>query len=73
MLPILVKLAQSNSIDTAGSATSVAPNLLGQDWIARTARAPTTEPERWKDVEFNRKRLLNWWEHEGKAKYGRGK
>jgi hypothetical protein len=66
-LPLVVESANSAQFETVHAALIAAKRITGKNFVPWTDRFPSMP-----DPGPHRKRLLAWWESEGKAKYGRG-
>jgi len=66
-MPMLIELAQDDDKETAWHALITADLLVGNDRIL----GPTVKDQPEESRVACRRRLLEWWQREGKAKYGR--
>ena len=68
LLPLIVANAKHEDLSFARLAIQAAQDITGETFIGDWDKPDTLEEVTAKD----RKKLLAWWDREGKAKYGRG-
>ncbi len=70
VLPLVMQAVESKDVDIALNAVFTAQRLTDEDFGLDAASGSIEDRKLLPDA---RKRLLAWWEREGKAKYGSGK
>lgn len=65
-LPLVIESANSPQFETVHAALIAAKKITGRNFVPWTERFPSMP-----DPAPHRKKLLAWWESEGKARYGR--